>query len=58
MRKVSGESGLENQNTHFVLNKVLFFLNRAVYEIMWTKYCRAGQATGDTRAHAHYMLDT
>ena len=24
---------------------------------MWKKYCRAGQATGDNRAHALWMLD-
>jgi hypothetical protein len=30
--------------------------NRAVYEIMWKKYCRAGQATDDNMAHC--MLDT
>ena len=24
-----------------------FFENRAVYEIMWETYCRAGQATHD-----------
>jgi len=25
---------------------------------MWKKYCRAGQATDDNMAHAHFMLDT
>ena len=32
--------------------------NRAVYEIMWKKYCRAGQATDDNMAHTLFMLDT
>jgi len=32
--------------------------NRAVYEITWGNCCRAGQATGGSMAHAHYMLDT
>ena len=26
-------------------------------EIMWKKCCRAGQATDDSMAHAHFMLD-
>ena len=30
--------------THFMFNKDFFFLNRAVYEIMWKKYFKAGQA--------------
>jgi len=29
-----------------------------IYEIMWKKYCTAGQATDDNMAHAHCMLDT
>jgi len=35
-----------------------FFENRAVYEIMWKKYCRTGQTTDDNMAHAHCVLDT
>ena len=31
--------------------------NRAVCEIMWKKYGRAGQATTDNMAYAHCMLD-
>ena len=34
-----------------------FFEILAVYEIMWEKYSRAGQATDDDTAHAHCMLD-
>jgi len=25
---------------------------------MWKKYCGTGQASDDSMAHAHYMLDT
>jgi hypothetical protein len=32
--------------------------NRAVYEIMWEKCCRAGQAADDNMADAHCTLDT
>jgi len=32
--------------------------NRAVYEIMSKKYCRAGQVTDDNMAYAHCMLNT
>jgi hypothetical protein len=33
-----------------------FFLNRAVYEIMWKKYDTARQTTDDNMAYAHIML--
>jgi len=36
----------------------LVLANRPIYEIMWKKYCRAGQATNDNMTHAHCMLDT
>ena len=39
-----------------MFNKI-FPQNRAVYEIMWEKYDREGQATGDNMAHAHSRLD-
>jgi len=44
MRNVSDKTHTENQNTHFVLSNI-FFENGAVYEKMWQKYCRWGQAT-------------
>jgi hypothetical protein len=56
MKNISDKSCTENQNTHFVFNN-FFFLNRAVYEIMWKKNCNAGQATDGNTAHAHCMLD-
>ena len=31
--------------------------NRAVYEINMKKYCIAGEATDDSMAHAHWILD-
>ena len=43
----------ENQNTHFVVDNIFFFSeNHAVYEVMWKKYGRVGQATDDNMAHA------
>jgi hypothetical protein len=57
VRNVSYKSCRENQNTHFVLGN-FFFENRAVYEKMWQKYRRAGQATDDNMALARYMLGT
>ena len=56
MRNVSDKNCRGNQNTHFVFST--FFLNRTVYEIMWEKYRRAGQATDDNTAHEDCMLDT
>jgi hypothetical protein len=35
MRNVSDMSCKENQNTHFMLNNIFFFENRAVYGMMW-----------------------
>jgi len=34
------------------------FENRAVYEMMWGKCCKVGQATDNNKARAHSMLDT
>ena len=36
-----------NQNTHFMFDNLFFFLNCAVYEIMWKNIVRAGQVTDD-----------
>ena len=36
----------------------MFFENHAVYDTMWKKYCRAGEATDDNMAHEDCMLDT
>ena len=50
---------LEKIKTHILCSVTfLFSENRAVCEIMWKKYCRAGQATDDNMAHAHCVLDT
>jgi hypothetical protein len=43
MKNDSDKSCRENQNTHFVFR----IENRAVYEIMWTKYGRVAQGTVD-----------
>jgi len=34
----------------------IFFEYRAVYEIMWKKDFRAGEATDDKMAHVHFTL--
>jgi len=56
MRNISDKSCRENQNTHFMLNS---FSRESCP--LWDNveiYCRAGQATDDSTAHAHYILDT
>ena len=58
MRYVSDKSCRENQNTRVVFSNFIFFENHSVYEIMWKKYCRAGQVTDDIMAHAHFTLGT
>jgi len=54
MRNVSDRCCREKQNN--ILRSVSCLIKSAVYEIMWTKYCTAGQTTGDNVAHALCML--
>ena len=54
---ISDKSSRANQNTYFIFN-IFLIENRAFYEIMWKiLYSRAGQATDDSMAHSHCMLD-
>ena len=56
MRSVSDKSCRENRNTHFVISD--FFFSKIVpYLENVEKYCRAEQATDDSMAYAHCMLD-
>jgi len=55
MRNVSDPSCGENQNTRFMFNT--FFPNLFRLYDNVEKYIRAGQATDNNTAHAHYMLD-
>jgi len=54
MKNVSDKSCRGNRSTYFVFS-IVASENRPVYEIMLQKYCRAGQATDDNRAHAGYL---
>jgi hypothetical protein len=47
---------VEKIKTH-ILCSVFFFEYRAVCEIMWKKYSKAGEVTDDNMAHAHRVLD-
>ena len=49
---------VEEIKTYLVFNKIFFLENRAIYEIMWGKYARVGQATYHNMAHALFMLDS
>jgi hypothetical protein len=42
----------------FLVSNFLFFENRTIYDIMWEKCCRGGQATDDNMTYARCMLDT
>ena len=57
MRNISDKS-VKKIKTHILCSVIFFFENRAVYEIMWEKYCTAGQVTHDNTANVHRMLDT
>jgi hypothetical protein len=56
MRNVSDEF-VEKIKTHDLCSVTFFFEILFVYGIMRKKICRAGQATVENMAHAHYMLD-
>jgi len=47
----------EKINTNFYVQGRLFKI-RAVYEIMWKQFCRAGQATDGSMGHVHFTLST
>jgi hypothetical protein len=49
---------VEKIETYTVWRKIFFsFKIRAIYEIMWEEYGRAGQATDGSMANARYVLD-
>jgi hypothetical protein len=58
MRDVSDKGCRGSQKTKFYVQQLFFSENPAVYEIMWKKYGRAGQVTGDNMAHAHCVQYT
>jgi len=51
---VSDESN-KNQNTYFIFS-TFFWKSFHLWDKV-VKYCRAGQATGDSMAHVYCMLD-
>jgi hypothetical protein len=57
MRNTSDNSRTANQNTHFMSNKFIFRKSCRLWGNV-EKYSTAGQATDETMAHAHCMLDT
>ena len=56
MRNISAKICRENQKVNFVFNNS-FLRKFCLLLHNVKKYCRAGQATDDNMAHAHYMLD-
>jgi len=56
MRNVSDKI-VQKIKTHFTFSNH-FSKNRAVYDIMWEKFCiEWGQETDENMAHVHCMLD-
>jgi hypothetical protein len=49
---------VEKIKRHILCLLTFFFKNRAVFDIMWKKYCRAGGRPHDNMGHGHCMLDT
>jgi len=52
------DKSLEQIKHTFYVQYIFFFDNRAIYEIMWRKYSKAGQVTDDNIAQAYCNLDT
>jgi hypothetical protein len=57
MKNVAHEFVEKIKTQRFVFSN-MFRENDVVYETMWKKYCRAGQATDDNVALALRMLNT
>jgi hypothetical protein len=55
MRNVS-DKFVEKVKTHIVFS-ITFPESRGVFDIVWEKYGRARQITGDNMAHAHCTLN-
>ena len=49
---------VEKIRTHILCSVTFFFRKSCLYEIMWKKYSRIGQATNDNMVHRLWMLDT
>jgi hypothetical protein len=43
MRNVLSEICIENQNTHFMFNKIFFLKNHTAYEIIWENIVQPGR---------------
>jgi len=43
--------------TYILFSITFLFENRAFYGIIWKKNSKAGEATDNSKAHAHFMLD-
>ena len=56
MRNVAGNNFTENQNTHFIFNNIFYRKSFRLWDNV-EKYGRAAQATDDSMAHAHCVLD-
>jgi hypothetical protein len=57
MRNVS-QKIVEKIKTHIVFSKMLFFTKIILFMRQCRNICRVGQATDESIAHAHCMLDT
>ena len=49
---------LKNIKSHVLCSVTYCFDNCATYELTNKKFCMAGQATDENRAHAHRKLQT
>ena len=57
-RNVSEKCCRENQNTYFVFNKyIYFFENCAIYDTVFEKLCKAGNATYHKIAYVHCVFN-
>jgi hypothetical protein len=58
MRNTSENVCIENRNTDFTSNNILFENHVFFIRFEKKKYCGAGESTDNNMEHAHYMLGT
>ena len=58
IKNISDKRCSDTQNTHVAFSTLFFFSKIVPFMRYVEKYCRAGQATDDSMAHAHSLLNT
>jgi len=55
--EMSQKNVVEKIRTYILCSKTFFFANRAIYDTVFEKHCKAGHATNHKIAYVHYMFN-